>query len=91
MALAVELVPHMLQSASHKHEVVLAKHFDTVTHDAASLIAMFYEVQLHLFVFVKRIGERVFVAVNHQEAILLAQWRDLCDYFVSHSFCLALR
>ena len=86
MALAIVLVPHVLETAANKHEVVLAKHLDTVANNAAGTIAMFHEVQLHLFVFVKRISERVFVTVDHQEAILLSQWRDLSNYFVSHSF-----
>lgn len=84
MALAVVLVPHMFQSASDEHQVILTQNLDAVANNTAGSIAMLHEVQFHLLVFVERISERILVTVEHQEAILLAQWRNLCYNFVCH-------
>lgn len=69
VALAVVLVPHMLQATAQEHEVVLAKHLDTVAHNTTSSVAMFNEIQLHFLVPMQRIGKRIFVSVHHQETV----------------------
>ena len=86
MALAVVLVPHVFQAASDQHQVILTQHFDAVANNATSAITMLHKVQLHLLVLVQRISERVFVTIDHQEAVFFAKRGDLSKYFVCHKF-----
>lgn len=71
MALAVVLVPGVLQAAAHENEVVPAEHLDGIAYDSPCPVAILHEIEFHLVMLVQWIGESLLVPVHHVEAILL--------------------
>lgn len=85
VALAVVLIPGVLQPAAYEHEVVLAQYLYGVAYDTACAIAVLHEVEPHLVVLMQGVAEGFLVTVYHIEAVLLGQWGNLC-YCLFHKY-----
>ena len=87
-AVALVLLPDVLQPASHQAQVIFPQHLHRVAHDAACPLTMGHKIQFQLLVLVQGIREFLLVALHQIEAVLLAQVGDF-RYDLIHDSCCA--
>lgn len=83
LALALVLLPDMLEVAAYEHEVELSEGLHGVTHDAARPIAVFHEIELEFLMDMDGIVELRLAAVDQVEAIFRFERSDF-GYYIFH-------
>ena len=82
VALALVLLPHMLQiAAGDECQVVVAYHLARVAYHAASASSILHEVQLHNLMTMDGVVKLFLMAVSHVHKVMFAQRCNLMQHF----------